>query len=74
MVRGLAHGRAGRAVEIPLRFLEKGRQYAAVLYFDDGQVQTRTGVRREERRVVSSTVLRHALGKNQGLAVVIRPR
>jgi len=45
-----------------------------VLYFDDAQVQTRTGVRREERRVVSSTVLQHALGKNQGLAVVIRPR
>jgi alpha-glucosidase len=67
-------GEQGRAVEIPLSFLEEGRQYAAVLYFDDGQVQTRTGVRREERRVVSSTVLRHALGKNQGLAVVIRPR
>jgi alpha-glucosidase len=67
-------GDQGRAVEIPLSFLEKGRQYAAVLYFDDGQVQTRTGVSREERRVVSSTVLRHALGKNQGMAVVIRPR
>ena len=67
-------GEQGRAVEIPLSFLEKDRQYTAVLYFDDGQVQTRTGVRREERRVVSSTVLRHALGKNQGLAVVIRPR
>ena len=67
-------GGQGRALEIPLGFLEKGRQYAAVLYFDDAQVQTRTGVRREERRVVSSTVLQHALGKNQGLAVVIRPR
>jgi alpha-glucosidase len=67
-------GEQGRAVEIPLSFLEKRRQYAAVLYFDDGQVQTRTGVRRQVRRVVSSTVLRHALGKNQGLAVVIRPR
>ncbi|MCU0251878.1 MAG: glycoside hydrolase family 97 protein [Vicinamibacterales bacterium] len=67
-------GEQGRAVEIPLSFLEEGRQYTAVLYFDDAQVQTRTGVRREERRVVSSTVLRHALGRNQGLAVVIRPR
>jgi alpha-glucosidase len=67
-------GEQGRAVEIRLSFLEKGRQYTAVLYFDDGQVQTRTGVRREERRVVASTVLRHVLGKNQGLAVVIRPR
>lgn len=67
-------GEQGRAVEIPLSFLEQGRQYTAVLYFDNAQVQTRTGVRREERRVVSSTVLRHALGRNQGLAVVIRPR
>jgi alpha-glucosidase len=67
-------GEQGRAVEIPLSFLEQGRQYTAVLYFDDAQVQTRTGVRREERRVVSSTVLRHDLGKNQGLAVAIRPR
>jgi alpha-glucosidase len=67
-------GEQGRAIEIPLSFLEKGRQYTAVLYVDAAQVQTRTGVRREERRVVSSTVLRHALGKNQGLAVVIRPR
>jgi alpha-glucosidase len=67
-------GEQGRALEIPLSFLEKGRQYTAVLYVDAAQVQTRTGVRREERRVVSSTVLRHALGKNQGLAVVIRPR
>jgi alpha-glucosidase len=67
-------GEQGRTLDIPLSFLEKGRQYTAVLYFDDAQVQTRTGVRREERRVASSTVLRHALGKNQGLAVVIRPR
>jgi alpha-glucosidase len=67
-------GEQGRALEIPLSFLEKGRQYTAVLYVDAAQVQTRTGVRWEERRVASSTVLRHALGKNQGLAVVIRPR
>ena len=67
-------GEQGRTLDIPLSFLEKGRQYTAVLYVDAAQVQTRTGVRREERRVASSTVLRHALGKNQGLAVVIRPR
>jgi alpha-glucosidase len=67
-------GEQERTLSIPLSFLEKGRQYTAVLYFDDAQVQTRTGVRREERRVVSSTVLRHVLGRNQGLAVVIRPR
>ena len=67
-------GEQGRALEIPLSFLEKGRQYTAVLYVDAAQVQTRTGVRWEERRVASSTVLRHALEKNQGLAVVIRPR
>jgi alpha-glucosidase len=67
-------GGQGRALEIPLSFLEKGGQYNAVLYLDDAQVQTRTGVRREERRVVPSTVLRHTLGQNQGLAVVIRPR
>jgi alpha-glucosidase len=66
-------GEQGRAVEIPLSFLETSREYTAVLYFDDAQVPTRTGVRREERRVASSTVLRHALGGNQGLAAVIRP-
>jgi alpha-glucosidase len=66
-------GEQERTLGIPLSFLEKGREYTAVLYFDDAQVQTRTGVRREERSVVSSTVLRHPLGKNQGLAVVIRP-
>ncbi len=66
-------GEQGWTVEIPLRFLEPGRDYTAVLYSDDAQVQTRTGVRREERRVAASTVLRHELCKNQGLAVVIRP-
>jgi alpha-glucosidase len=66
-------GEQGRTVEIPLRFLEPGRDYTAVLYSDDAQVQTRTGVRREERRVAASTVLRHELCRNQGLAVVIRP-
>jgi alpha-glucosidase len=66
-------GDQGRTVGIPLNFLEAGRTYTAVLYFDDPQVATRTGVRREERRVTASAVLRHALGRNQGLAVVIRP-
>jgi alpha-glucosidase len=66
-------GEQARAVEIPLSFLEAGREYTAVLYFDDAQVATRTGVRRAERRVAASTVLRHALGRNQGLAIVIRP-
>jgi hypothetical protein len=56
-----------------LSFLEAGREYTAVLYFDDAQVATRTGVRREERRVAASTVLWHALGRNQCLAIVIRP-
>jgi alpha-glucosidase len=63
----------GRTVEIPLSFLDAGRQYTAVLYFDGAEVPSRTGVAREERRVAASTVLRHALCKNQGLAVVIRP-
>jgi alpha-glucosidase len=67
-------GEQERTLGIPLSFLEKGRQYTAVLYFDNAQVATRTRVRREERRVASSTVLRHTLGRNQGLAVVIRPR
>ena len=67
-------GEQGRALEIPLNFLEKNVEYTATLYVDDPQVQTRTGVRREERRVVSSTVLRHPLGANRGLAAVIRPR
>jgi alpha-glucosidase len=66
-------GEQGRTVEIPLRFLEPGRDYTAVVYTDDARVQTRTGVRREERRVAASTVLRHELCTNQGLAVVIRP-
>ncbi len=66
-------GEQGRTVEIPLSFLEEDLEYTAVLYFDDPQVATRTGVRKEERRVAASTVLRHALGRNQGLAVVIRP-
>ncbi len=63
-----------RSVQIPLTFLETGRQYTAVLYFDDAGVQTRTGVGREARTVTSSSVLKHELGRNQGLAVVIRPQ
>jgi prolyl-tRNA synthetase len=74
MFKDTGHVNAYFPLLIPQSFLEKGPQYTAVLYFDDAQVQTRTGVRREERSVVSSTVLRHTLGRNQGLAVVIRPR
>jgi len=67
-------GDQGRTLDIPLTFLAQNREYTAVLYVDDAQVQTRTGVRREERRVLPSTVLRHTLSGNQGLAAVIRPR
>ncbi|MBM3496181.1 MAG: glycoside hydrolase family 97 protein [Armatimonadetes bacterium] len=67
-------GEQGRTVEIPLDFLEAGREYTAVHYVDDAQVATRTGVRRDEQRVTATTVLRHTLARNQGLAVVIRPR
>jgi len=62
-----------RTLELPLAFLEEGRDYLAHVYFDDENSETRTRVKIERRPVDSGSVLQVRLGRNGGQAMRIVP-
>jgi len=63
-----------RVLDIPLSFLEKGKDYTASLYTDGGDaIPTRTHVGIERLIVGSTSVVRADLKPSGGLAMEIRP-
>lgn len=64
----------GRKLDIPLVFLEGGRNYVASLYTDGGDsIRTRTHVRIERYIVGSTSVIAADLRPSGGMALEIRP-
>jgi alpha-glucosidase len=59
--------------DIPLQFLDAGRQYTAHIYSDDPTVPTRTCVKIERRTVDRGTVLKVALPTRGGQAIRFVP-
>jgi len=63
-----------RTLDIPLNFLEAGKDYVGVLYTDGGkELRTRTRVRIDRFLVTSSSVVSAELLPSGGLAMEIRP-
>jgi len=63
-----------RLLPVNLDFLEKGRKYTAVVYYDDPSVKTRTHVGIRRIPVDSATILRAPLAPGGGRAIRIVPR
>jgi alpha-glucosidase len=64
----------GRTLQIPLSFLEGGREYVASLYTDGGEkVRTRTHVAIERSIVRSTSLITARLRPSGGIAMEIRP-
>jgi alpha-glucosidase len=64
----------GRRMEIPLRFLERGRSYLATIYTDGGDsVKTRTRVKIDRHLVESTTSITTDLKSSGGVAIELRP-
>jgi alpha-glucosidase len=70
---GVITNNDARNLKLKLAFLPKGKQYIATLYFDDAAVNTKTKVKREERKVNAATVLDMKLMPSGGQAIWIRP-
>ncbi len=62
-----------RTLDVPLDFLEAGKEYVAHIYSDDPAVQTRTHVRIDRFAVDSDTTLKMSASKQGGQAVRIEP-
>lgn len=62
-----------RTVSIPLRFLEDGRSYQAIIYTHDPQSPSATKVGIEQQTVRSGSSLSFRLEKDRGLAIRIFP-
>ncbi|MGB2957295.1 MAG: glycoside hydrolase family 97 catalytic domain-containing protein, partial [Bacteroidota bacterium] len=64
----------GRVLDMPLGFLDKGKDYTASLYTDGGEaIPTRTHVGIERLIVGSTSVVRAHLNPSGGMAMEIRP-
>lgn len=62
-----------RTVDVPLDFLDPGKQYVAHIYFDDPSVPTRTHVRIDRVTVDRDTILKMTASAQGGQAVRIVP-
>jgi len=69
---GCMNGNDPRTFDVPLDFLDKGRQYIAHIYSDDPAVSTRTGVKINRRTVDPSSVLKVELPPRGGQAIRIQ--
>lgn len=71
---GTINGKTDRVVLIPFNFLEKGKDYEAVIYYDDANSTSPTKVEIERMDVTSKTKLSRNIFKNEGLAIHIKPK
>jgi alpha-glucosidase len=62
-----------RTLDVPLSFLEPGRQYTAHVYSDDSAVATRTRVKVERLAVDATAVLKFPMSAQGGQAVWLTP-
>ncbi|MEJ5994983.1 glycoside hydrolase family 97 catalytic domain-containing protein [Pedobacter sp. Du54] len=62
-----------RNLTINCNFLEKGVNYKAIIYADDGTLNTLTKVAIETKIITSETLLSYRIQKNNGLAIRITP-
>lgn len=69
---GGLNGDQEREFIIPVDFLESNTQYEATIYTDNEEVQTLTRVAIEKRIVTSKDVIKSNLGKNKGMAIIIK--
>ena len=64
----------GRALDIPLAFLDPGKEYVAAMYTDGGEhIATRTHVGIERRVVQATSVIKAELKPSGGMAMEIWP-
>jgi alpha-glucosidase len=64
----------GRKLNIPLVFLDKGKNYIANIYSDGGdEIKTRTHVKIDRYIVNSSSIIRADLKSSGGIAMEIKP-
>ncbi|MBN2269611.1 MAG: glycoside hydrolase family 97 N-terminal domain-containing protein [Sedimentisphaerales bacterium] len=68
---GCMNSNEPRTLDIPLTFLDKGRQYTAHIYSDDPAVPTRTHVKTERLGVTAETILNATMTAQGGQAVRI---
>lgn len=71
---GSLNGTTPREVKIPLRFLDKGKNYTATIYAHDLSIKTSTHVTIKTMDVDTSTVLNLPIGSRDGIAVQITPK
>lgn len=71
---GTINGPTDRAISIPLSFLDMGKEYEAVIYYDDESVDTPTRVGIETLTVNSKTQVDRNIMKNNGLVMRIHPK
>jgi alpha-glucosidase len=70
---GCMNGNDPQALDVPLNFLDKNRQYTAHIYSDDPNAATRTRVKISRRSVDASSVLNIELPPRLGQAIRIHP-
>lgn len=70
---GSLNGTKARDCKLPLDFLQKGKQYEAVIYSDDPLLKTLSNVKISRKNVNAATVLQLHLSARNGLAIYIRP-
>ena len=68
---GCMNSGEARTLDIPLTFLDKGKQYTAHIYSDDPAVPTRTHVKIERLGVNAETILKATMSAQGGQAVRI---
>lgn len=71
-IAGMNSGEA-RTLEMPLKFLERGKKYTAHIYSDDPSVPTRTHVKVSRQPVDASTTLKLTMSAQGGQAIRIAP-
>lgn len=69
---GGLNGNQEREFTIPVDFLDSNTQYEATIYTDNEEVQTLTRVAIEKRTVTSIDTIESSLGKNEGMAIIIK--
>ena len=71
---GTINGNKDRTVSFSLDFLDMGRDYEAVIYFDDENVDTPTRVGIDTITVDSEATISRDIMKNNGMAIRIYPK
>jgi len=69
---GALNGIQPRNFKIPLDFLDPNTEYEATIFKDNEEVETFTKIGIENLKVTSKDVIEHNIGKNEGMALIIK--